>query len=393
MKLWKRMATVFLIGGLAGGLTPSSVSAAETPKVQAQAAILMDYETGRVLWSKNADAPMAMASTTKIMTAITALEEGDLESVVTVSARAASAPKVKMYLQTGEQHTLGNLLYPLMLESSNDAAIAIAEHLGGDVETFCAHMTERAKELGAKDTVFETPNGLDSGDHHSTAYDMAVIARHALQNEQFRAVIATPSKTITDLTGKRTYTFNNKNRLLWEVDGAIGVKTGFTGKAGHCFVGAVERDGRTLISVVLASGWGTAGKAQKWSDTKQIISYGFAAFSPVEVLTAETAAEPVSVTRARETEVGTKLAESLTLPLTEEEKGEVTVRYHLPESLEAPLTAGQTIGKAEALLNGEVLGEVPIVLTADIARHDFETSLRKIIEYWLHMNGADLLRE
>ena len=254
-------------------LLPLTAFAEEEIKVSAHGAILMDFETGRVLWEKNSKAPLAMASTTKIMTAIVALENGNLDDKVTVSKKAALAPEVKMHLSAGEEITLRDLLYALMLQSYNDSAVAIAEHISGDVASFCNQMTEKAKSLGAKDTVFETPNGLDAGDHHSTAYDLALITSYALKNEKFNEIINTSSYTAK--SNLRSYDLYNKNRLLNEFQGANGVKTGFTGKAGHCFVGSAKRGDMQLISVVLASGWGTQGKEQKWIDTKRILSYGF----------------------------------------------------------------------------------------------------------------------
>ncbi|MCL2461450.1 MAG: D-alanyl-D-alanine carboxypeptidase, partial [Defluviitaleaceae bacterium] len=241
---------------------PAEEQQPEQPDVNALGAVLMDYKTGRVLWEKNADEPMAMASTTKIMTAIVALESGKLDEIATVSARAASAPQVKLGLSKGEKVRVSDLLYPLMLESANDSAVAVAEAISGSVEGFCAAMTRRAKELGAKDTVFETPNGLDLGNHHSTAYDMAMITRHALSMSAFVELVNTKSAEIK--SDRRTYTLNSKNRLLDEYDGANGVKTGFTGKAGHCFVGAARRGDMQLISVVLDS-----SKQGKWADTKK----------------------------------------------------------------------------------------------------------------------------
>ncbi|MCL2415667.1 MAG: D-alanyl-D-alanine carboxypeptidase, partial [Defluviitaleaceae bacterium] len=244
---------------------PVFAEESKEPDVCAQGAILMDFETGRVLWEKNAHEPMAMASTTKIMTAILAIELGNLKDEVVVSRRAEIAPRVKMYLRKGEIIALGDLLHALMLQSSNDAAVAIAEHIGGDVENFCIMMTAKAKEIGAENTVFETPNGLDGENHHSTAYDMALIARYALQNPKFNELINTPQTEVK--SSRATYNIINKNRLLREFDGANGVKTGYTGKAGHCFVGSALRDEMQLISVAFACGWGQRGKEQKWIDT------------------------------------------------------------------------------------------------------------------------------
>ena len=227
-----------------------NIYAENSPKVNALGAVLMDFETGRILWGKNENEPLAMASTTKIMTAILAIESGKLDETLTVSKRAQSAPEVKLHILEGEQYTLKDMLYAMMLSSYNDTAVAIAEFIGGSVEDFCIMMTEKAKSLGCTDTVFKTPNGLDLDDHHSTAKDMAIITAYALKNDTFREIIKTPSYTVN---GTKTHNVTNKDRLLTEYEGAIGVKTGFTGKAGHCFVGAAQRNGQTLISVVFGS--------------------------------------------------------------------------------------------------------------------------------------------
>ena len=176
-------------------LSATTVFGAE-PNVAARGAALIDGKTGRLLWGRNAEEPMAMASTTKIMTAILVLENCDLEEVVTVSKNAARQPEVHMELKEGEQWKVGDLLSAMMLRSYNDAAVALAEHISGSVEKFCVKMTEKATEIGAKDTIFGSPNGLDSylsdAEHHSTAYDMALIGAYALKNERFRGIIVQP---------------------------------------------------------------------------------------------------------------------------------------------------------------------------------------------------------
>ncbi|MBR6543716.1 MAG: D-alanyl-D-alanine carboxypeptidase, partial [Anaerotignum sp.] len=247
---------------------------ADEPKIVAQGAALIDGRTGRLLWGKDADQTMSMASTTKIMTAILVLENTDLDEIVTVSRNAARQPEVHMHLKEGERWKVGDLLSAMMLRSYNDAAVALAEHVSGSVELFCKTMTEKAKEIGAKSTVFGSPNGLDShltdAEHHSTAYDMSLITSYVLQNETFREIIAREETEIADLSGKYTCHVTNADRFLREYDGALGVKTGYTNKAGHCFVGAAERDDVLFISAVLGSGWGNSGKEQKWKDTKAL---------------------------------------------------------------------------------------------------------------------------
>lgn len=362
---------------------------ADEPEVAAAGAVLTEAGTGRVLWGKNEHEPYAMASTTKIMTAILALESGRQDEIVTVSARATSAPKVKMYLSAGEKVRLGDLMLALMLESSNDAAVAIAEHLGGSVEDFCAEMTAKAAEIGALNTVFESPSGLDVGDHHSTAYDLALITRYALDVPGFIELTNTPHAYFS--SNRRSYSFNNRNRLLHEFPGANGVKTGFTNKAGHCFVGAAKREDMQLISVVLASGWGERGKRQKWADTKCVLSFGFENFEFVTVVESETFAKTTPVSRSRTLSMDCAFRETVKIPLGAHEKDSVYVEIYVPESLPAPIAAGEIIGTARVFIGTDFYAEIPIAATADAARHDFKTSLEKILNaYFGFATGKDV---
>jgi D-alanyl-D-alanine carboxypeptidase (penicillin-binding protein 5/6) len=367
----------FLAIILAVMLFSVSVIAEETPKVHATGAILMDAETGRVLWGKNEHEPLAMASTTKIMTAVVALESGRMDEIVTVSAKAAAAPKVKMHLTQGEEIRLGDLMYALMLESSIDAAVAIAEHLGGTVADFCAGMTEKARQLGAMNTVFETASGLDAGDHHSTAYDLALITRYALTVPGFIELTNTPHASFS--SNKRSYSFNNRNRLLNEFPGANGVKTGFTNKAGHCFVGAAKRNEMQLISVVLASGWGAEGKARKWVDTKEVLNFGFGNFEFVTVIEGETVAGTMPVTRSRTGAVDFVFGETVRVPLGTHERDDVCVELYFPPSFQAPIAQGDLMGSARVFIGTDFYAEVELLSTSAAARHDLKTSLEKIL--------------
>jgi len=355
----------------------------EPPKVEARGAILIEAESGRVLWERNSEEPMAMASTTKIMTAIIALEQGNLDDIVTASAYAARQPEVNMDLTEGEELRLRDLLYALMLMSYNDAAVAIAEHISGDVENFCAIMTDKARELGAKNTVFGTPSGLDQGEHHSTAYDMALITRYALQNQEFVRLINMPYITVQ--SNRRSIELRNKNRLLSEYSGATGVKTGFTGRAGQCFVGSAERDGMKLISVVFASGWGAAGREQKWVDTKRILDYGFENYTFVELVEAGHVPGHIDITRTRTPRVDIALTEGLTLPMNAEEKSKVEIKFEYPQEIAAPIEAGQVMGQGIVSLGGKVLARIDLVTLEGAERHDLPTSARKVLENWLEM--------
>ena len=345
-------------------LCSSLVYGAE-PSVGAQGAALIDGTTGRLLWGKNAEEPLAMASTTKIMTAILVLEHAKLDDVVTVSKNAARQPEVHMDLKTGEQWRVGDLLSVMMLRSYNDTAVALAEHVSGSVEEFCALMTKKAAEIGAKDTVFGSPNGLDSQipfeGHHSTAKDMALIAAYALKNEKFCEVIAQPEVTISEMTGKRQASVTNADRFLREFQGALGVKTGYTNKAGHCFVGAAEKNGVRLVSTVLGSGWGNTGKEKKWTDTKAIMNYGFDTFFLYEPAAKGQACGKVGVLHSKVPEIGTVLQEGYQGLFSKAEQKALDLVVSIPESIEAPIEAGQVVGSAKLKLQDEVLAEIPIL--------------------------------
>ena len=354
-----------------------------TPNVDAQSAILMDYKTGRVLFAKNENEPLAMASTTKIMTAILAIENGNLEDTVKVSKNATKAPPVKMFLKENEEIKLKELLYALMLQSSNDAAVAIAEHISKDVETFCNAMTNKAKEIGAKDTVFRTPNGLDSLDHHSTAYDMALITRYALNNKDFMDIINT--REVSFKTNLSSYNITNKNILLSEFDGANGVKTGYTGKAGHCFVGSATQNDMTLISVVLASGWGQKGKEQKWIDTKNILNYGFKNFFYEKILSKEDCLETISIKKGTKDTMSLYYENDISLPISKDEKENISIKLDYIKTLEAPVQKDQKVGVANIYINDNLVSQVNILTNENVNKKTFSSYINQIIKNWVNI--------
>ncbi len=247
------------------------------PSIFAKSAIVIDQETGRVLYEKNSHEKLPMASTTKIMTLLVALEKGNLKDIVTVSKRAASVGGSSIWLSPGEKIDMESLLYGLMLNSGNDAATAIAEHIGGSVENFAKIMNEKAKEIGAYDTHFVTPSGLDIGidDHYTTAYDLALITRYAFRYPKFAEIVSTKEKTIPWEGKEWDRYLRNKNKLLWIYEGADGVKTGFTNKAGRCLVSSATREGRRFIAVVLNS-------PPMWEDSIKILDYAFSKYKLIE---------------------------------------------------------------------------------------------------------------
>jgi D-alanyl-D-alanine carboxypeptidase len=241
----------------------------------ARAAVLMDAATGKILYQKDSDLRLPPASTTKIMTAILTLESGrKLTDTLTVSKTATRVPATKLYLRPGQTLTIEDLLYGIMLSSANDASMVLAEGIGGSVEHFAELMTKRANELGAANSHFANPHGLTAADHFSSARDLAVLFRYAMKNPTFREIVQTKissvssKTTVKNKTVARRISVRNHNRLLWNFDGAIGGKTGYTNAAQKCFVGAVARNGYTLIVSIL-------GARDQWGDTKRLLEYGF----------------------------------------------------------------------------------------------------------------------
>lgn len=357
---------------------------AEEPKVNAISAVIVDGDTGRILWGKNENKPMAMASTTKIMTGLVALENSDIKKETTVSKNATLASPVKMHLSVGEKMTIEQLLYAMMLQSYNDSAVAVAEAVGGSVEKFCTMMNEKAKEIGCSDTVFETPNGLDKGNHHSTAEDMSKIGVYALKNQNLMKIMNTRDYTFK--SSKTTYSFVNKDRLLSEYEGAIGMKTGFTGKAGHCFVGAANRGDVTLVSVVLASGWGTAGKSRKWIDTKALLNYGFNNYKKYSIINGSEKMN-ISIDKAEKEIAELKYKDSVDLLLSENEKANLKIENELPQNITAPINYGDSVGIGKIYTGNTLLKTVKIISAENIEKIGVEYNIKKLINQWLKLVG------
>ena len=357
---------------------------AEEPKVNAISAVIVDGDTGRILWGKNENKPMAMASTTKIMTALVALENSDIKKETTVSKNATLASPVKMHLSVGEKMTIEQLLYAMMLQSYNDSAVAVAEAVGGSVEKFCTMMNEKAKEIGCSDTVFETPNGLDKGNHHSTAEDMSKIGVYALKNQNLMKIMNTRDYTFK--SSKTTYSFVNKDRLLSEYEGAIGMKTGFTGKAGHCFVGAANRGDVTLVSVVLASGWGTAGKSRKWIDTKALLNYGFNNYKKYSIINGSEKMN-ISIDKAEKEIAELKYKDSVDLLLSENEKANLKIENEVPQNITAPINYGDSVGIGKIYTGNTLLKTVKIISAENIEKIGVEYNIKKLINQWLKLVG------
>ncbi len=366
----RRLALVALLAGiLAPSLLAPSPALASVPAVSAQAAIMIDGSTGQVLYEKNSRQHMYPASTTKILTAIIAIERGHLDDTVIVSRRAFDQEGTSAYLEVGERRTLEELLYGMMLPSGNDAAMAIAEHIGGRADGFVDLMNEKAKTLGALDSHFVTPSGLHDPDHYTSARDLALIARYALTDPIFARIVSTREYTLPG--GAQPRHFVNLNKLLWTYPEAIGIKTGYTPEAGHTLVGAAEHNGRKLIVVLMK------GDLQGiYRDAQALFDFGWTAFRPERLVPQGTIAGTVAVQDGAEDIVDVVSGQSLTLlTATDEASGlpsaikpsELERRVFLPARLEAPLAAGARVGELQLIERGRVLGAVDLVVNHPVA--------------------------
>lgn len=369
--------------------------------LHAQSAVLLDGDTGRILYGKNENELRPMASTTKIMTCILALEKGNLKETVRASAKAAAQPKVHLGVREGETFLLEDLLYSLMLESHNDTAVMIAEQISGTTEDFAREMNRKAAAIGCKNTYFITPNGLDASEkvdgedkiHGTTAAELARIMAYCVnrspKREEFLKITQTESYQFMDLEKKRSFRCVNHNALLSMMEEAISGKTGFTGEAGYTYVGAVESEGRSFIFALLGCGW-PPNKTYKWSDARKLLDYG-----------------------KREYQLKTLRQEPLTLklPLTGgfcwEEEGEVTgqaellleelprreflmgggekvsVLRYLPKSLEAPVHKGEQVGRVEYRIGGWLVACSPVYAARDARKLTLSACIRRGLELFL----------
>lgn len=344
----------------------------KAPMVNALAVAVMEVSSGRILYSKNAAVKRSIASTTKIMTALVALENGSLQDEVTVSKRAASIGGSTIGLQEGEKYTLKEMLYTLLLISANDAAIAVAEHIGGTVEGFADMMNRKAKSIGAADSNFVTPHGLDRDNQYSTAYDVAIITRCALNNPIFREIVSTKN---TNISG---YSLYNTNELLGTFQGVDGVKTGYTGKAGRCLVTTVCRDGMRLITVVLGSPTRTA----RANASRALIDYVYENFSMRKLLAAGDVYAKVPVYRGIDRSVILKTAQDIEVPLSNAEMEELEIRKYVPDVINAPVYAGIEAGYVEYILKGEVVAQSMLTISENIRKMKYYDYFRHVLESW-----------
>ena len=334
---------------------PRAVYAA--PSLSAHAAVLMEASSGQVLMESAAHERLPMASTTKIMTALVALEHADLSQPVQISEKAVGVEGSSVYLKAGEILTMEQLLCALMLESANDAAAAIAIEIAGDIESFADLMNETAQRIGLTDTHFTNPHGLDNAEHYSSAYDLAMLARYALQNPDFARIVSTYKTNIPLGGDEGIRVLINHNKMLKYYDGAIGVKTGYTKRCGRCLVSAATRDGVTMIAVTLSA-------PDDWRDHTAMLDYGFSLYECAELAQPGQIRCALSCLGSTTESVSASNRDGVSLILPREH-GEITHVIEANRYLCAPVKPGDTVGEIVFFCDGTEIARTPLYAEED----------------------------
>ena len=374
-----------------------------TDGLYALSAVLMDADSGRILYEKDGETPRPNASTTKVLTCILALENCNGDDYVQISSSAASQPQVKLGLREGEQYYLEDLLYSLLLQSHNDSAVAIAEHVGGSVKKFSDMMNAKAREIGCTDTHFITPNGLDAedsaGTHHTTAADLARIMRYAVNNKIFLKIAQTKEYSFCDLSKKRNFTVHNTNALFSMTDGVLAGKTGYTGDAGYCYVCAVRKDNRTFVVALLGAGW-PGHKTYKWHDTLKLLEYGKnnffyhtfwqepdLSYIPVKNGVPESFSLSDSILPNDTLYIGGKIEateKDRQQKILLSDKDHLQYQVRLKDELNAPVRKNEHIGRVVYMLNGQKIASFPILATQNVDRITFLYCAELVFRNFFH---------
>ena len=342
-----------------------SVFASNVPAISAKSAILVD-QSGNVLFEKDADERMLIASTTKLMTALVVLENCNLSDTFVIEQKHISVEGSSMYLKSGEEISVRELLYGLLLSSGNDAASALAYHTSGSVEAFVKLMNKKARKLGLENTSFENPHGLDSEKHYSSARDLAVIMSEALKNEEFVRISSTSHITI----GGRTLT--NHNKLLTTCDGVISGKTGFTKKAGRTLVSCCKRSGMTLICVTLCD-------PDDWNDHSNLYEWGFSEFKSYSACDATKEISPVSVITGQKDTVSISVKNKKNFLFRADDI--ITTKTILPKFVYAPVKAGETAGRVEIYINGKYKESISLIYAESVSREKPGRNVFRIFDF------------
>ncbi|NLV88598.1 MAG: D-alanyl-D-alanine carboxypeptidase [Tissierellia bacterium] len=339
-------------------LLSSSIVYGDNIVLSSSSSILIDSNTGRVLYEKNPYIKMPMASTTKIMTALVALEYGKLDDEVTIDKEAVGVEGSSIYLREGEKITLEDLLYGLMLRSGNDAAVAIAIHIADSVGNFVDLMNKKAKEIGAENTNFTNPHGLHDDNHYTTAYDLALITREAFKHEIFAKIVGAKSYVSNRVENNYYY---NKNKTLWEYKGGDGVKTGYTMRSGRCLVSSATRNNHRLIAVSLnASDW--------FNDNYKLLDYGFDNYKPYLIYDKGQFIKKIDLEKGKKKYLDLVTDSSFTYLLKEDERERLKISIEVPDIVEAPIEKGTKIGHIYAFLDGKLINKSDLIASSSVRK-------------------------
>ena len=347
--------------------------------VYAPSYIAYDRITKKTIFGKKIDEKVPMASTTKIMTAILTIEYGKLNETVTVTQNAQNITGWQLKLQKGDKISLQDLLYAIMLYSANDGAVAIAEHIGGSVEDFCQMMNEKAKQIGAYNTNFTSPHGLDNDMHYSTPYDLAIIMDYALDNELFRKVISTTSYTININGYNRT--LNNTNKLLTSLNGSVGGKTGYTGKAGYCLVNNCKKDNMDIIAVVLGAGT----TKQRFDETANILNYATKNYEIVDLDQYVKESISIRVDKCIDINVEAIPNESISIPIKKGDCEKIHVEYFVNEEIVLPIKANEEIGYANIFVEEQQIESVKYVTQKEYIKNTYSYYMKYILGNYINL--------
>ncbi len=350
-----------LVSDTIDGFTVSSLGSAKqaAPDVAMKAGLLVDGD-GRVLWARDADSRRAMASLTKVMTAVVAMEHAELTDEVEVTSAATRVGESTSFLRAGDRFTMNEMLEALLVKSGNDAAVAIGLHISGSDAAFVDLMNAKATELGMTQTHFTNSHGLDAKDHRTSARDLATLARYAMSKPTFRSIVG--MKTVTIGTGKRKETLPNTNILIGNYDGISGIKTGYTSDAGYCVVNSASRNDVELYAVVLA----TASETARFRDSRDLLDWGFAHYRPQSLATSGTVLAEAPVSDYLDVVVPAVVSQDSTIPVLDI-NGPIT-RTVTVSAVAAPVKAGQRVGVAKFTQKGRLIASLPLVSAVDVRK-------------------------
>ena len=370
---------IFIFAAISGGLRlllsrNGEITFADE-QISAKAMCVMESSSKRVLYCKDEELKLPMASTTKIMTAITAIENcHNLDQTFEISPKAVGISGTSIYLRQGEVMSTRDLLYGLMLVSGNDASVAIAEHVAGDTKAFVDLMNKTAKNIGAKNSHFDNTHGLDSKTHYTTAYDLALITSYALRNPIFKEIVSTKSIKLTSADGKERY-LKNKNKLLNLLDGCNGVKTGYTDDAGRCLVSSCQRDGMNVVCVVLNC-------HPMFEESAKLIDQAFSEYHMFDLTNGYSFNKQIPVNEGRDNFVKIDSYDKVYYPLKDSELAKVSYEYKIMQSIDAPVTKGSEVGEIKIYIDKNLHFSQKIYTMEDVRRNSIWSRLKSLIEEW-----------